>query len=131
MLDFIIIFLIALTIFLVLDGIWLGFIAKNMYKKKIGHLMAEKPRWLVAAVFYLFFITGLSFFVIQEAVNLESIIFAMGGGAFFGALTYSTYDLTNLATLKKWPVSMAVIDIIWGSFLSAAVAVLTYLVIMI
>ena len=104
-------YIIALVVFTVIDMVWLLFISKKLYKEKIGHLMADKVNIPAAAVFYLLFIAALVFFVISPAVDRQSVLYALGAGAFFGLVAYGTYDLTNLATLRDWPVSLTVIEI--------------------
>lgn len=128
MIQLLAIWAVAFGIFLILDGLWLGLIAKKTYQNKIGHLMSEKPNWIAAIVFYILFIFGLGFFVIQPAITTQSISYAILAGLFFGAITYGTYDLTNLATLKRWPFSLTVIDILWGSVLCSLVSLFTYLI---
>lgn len=128
MLDYLKLWAVAFGIFLVLDAVWLGVVAKKMYSKNIGHLMAEKPKWYAAGVFYLFYIFGLVFFVIEPALSTGSINYAIVAGLLFGAVTYGTYDLTNLATLSKWPLPLTIIDIVWGSVLCTIVSLLTYLI---
>jgi len=119
---------VAFLVFLVLDAIWLGLVAKKMYQKNIGHLMADKPNFVAAIVFYLFYIIGLTFFVIEPAIAAQSITTALFSGLLFGAITYATYDLTNLATLRNWPIRLTVIDIAWGSLLCMSVSLATYLI---
>ena len=119
--------LIAFIIFLLIDILWLGIIAKNLYKNEIGHIMKEKPNWLAAIIFYILFIVGLVYFVIEPAVDKDSFIKALLPGLLFGLITYATYDLTNLATIKNWPLKITFIDLIWGSFLSGATASLSFL----
>lgn len=119
---------IALPVFLAIDLIWLGFIAKNFYKEQIGFLMKNNVNWTAAIIFYLLFIIGLVFFVIEPALSKGSIMHAVVFGALFGLITYATYDLTNLATLKDWPVLVTIVDLIWGAFLSASVSAITYLI---
>lgn len=106
----------------VIDLIWLGVIAKPMYQAGIGHLMAEKPNIVAAMCFYALFPFGLMIFAIlpepAEAGWLHTAVLA----ALFGFFTYATYDLTNLATLKNYPLQLALIDILWGSFVSAVAA---------
>jgi uncharacterized membrane protein len=88
--------------------------------------MSDQVNWPAAILFYLVFIGGLVFFVIQPAIEKQSLTYAIGAGAFLGFLCYATYDLTNLATLKNWPLTITVIDLIWGSVLSASVSAITY-----
>ena len=121
-------YFIAILVFLGIDAIWLMFIAKSFYAKNIGHLLAEKPNLVAAFIFYLLNIIGLVIFAINPAIQKNSLINAIIFGALFGFFTYSTYDLTNLATLKDWPLIVSVIDIIWGTILSATVSGLTYVI---
>lgn len=125
---FLINYLIALTVFFIIDLIWLGLIAKNLYKKEIGFLMKKKPDWAPAIIFYLLFISGLVIFVINPSIEKKDLTQVVILGALFGLITYATYDLTNLATLKKWPIKITIIDLIWGTTLSSLVSVSTYLI---
>lgn len=125
---FIKLFLIALPVFFAIDIIWLSLIAKNFYQNHIGFLMRPDIKWFAAIVFYLIFITGLVIFVIQPSVEKHSWINALLAGALFGFVTYATYDLTNLATLKNWPLLVTVVDLIWGSVLAASVSLITCLI---
>lgn len=121
-------YFIALPVFLGIDAIWLTFIAKNFYAKQIGYLMAKNPNLLAALIFYVIFIAGLVFFVITPALDRKMWTQALLAGAFFGLVTYATYDLTNLATVKDWPLIVTIVDLIWGMFVSAAVSVATYFI---
>ena len=122
--EFISLYAIATAIFVVIDMIWLTLVAKNFYKEKLKHLLAEKASLVPAVAFYLLFIVGLVTFVIKP--NLEvSLGVVMSRGALFGLVTYATYDLTNQATIKKWPVAITVVDLIWGTVLSATICMLT------
>jgi uncharacterized membrane protein len=121
-------YLIALPVFFIIDMAWLVLIAKKFYQVHLGFLMKPEVNWLAAIAFYLLFIAGLVVFVIQPAVEKQSWSNALLAGALFGLVAYATYDLTNLATLKDWPVMVTVIDLIWGSVLAASVSVLTYLI---
>ncbi len=109
----------TLVVFGIVDFIWLGFIAKDLYRNGIGHLMAETPDWGAAVLFYLLFIVGLVFFAVSPALEAGVWQRAALHGALFGFFCYATYDLTNLATLKGWPVSIVVADLLWGAFVSA------------
>lgn len=124
--NFLKIYLVAFFVFLVVDAIWLGLIAKNFYSKEIGFLLKETPNWLAAGVFYLFFIVGVVFFVINPAIEKESIRYLVIAALLFGTITYATYDLTNLATLKDWPLKVTIIDIAWGGVLTLIVSSVTY-----
>lgn len=125
---FIKIYLIALPVFLGIDIIWLGLIAKDFYSKQIGFLMNTNINWTAAIIFYLLFIVGLVLFVIMPALSKKSWQKALLLGALFGLITYATYDLTNLATLKNWPLLVTFIDLLWGTILAASVSVITYFI---
>ena len=125
---FIKLYLIALPIFLILDGLWLGLIAKTFYTKQIGSLFKTDINWTAALIFYLMFIAALILFVINPAIEKESLAHTLLFGALFGLITYATYDLTNLATLKGWPIMVTIVDLIWGSFVTAAVSSITFLI---
>jgi uncharacterized membrane protein len=102
--------------------VWLGVVAKPFYSRNLGFLMRSDVNWGAAILFYLLFITGLVLFVIAPAVEKGSWVRALGYGALFGLITYATYDLTNLATLKHWPVLVTVVDLGWGMVLAGAVS---------
>jgi uncharacterized membrane protein len=121
-------FLIALPVFFAIDMVWLVVVAKNFYQKQIGFLMKPDITWLAAIIFYLLFITGLIIFVITPAMVKQSWVHALLYGALFGLVTYATYDLTNLATVKDWPLLVTAVDLVWGSVLAASVSVITYLI---
>jgi uncharacterized membrane protein len=125
---FIRLFLIALPAFFVIDMIWLVLVAKKFYSQQIGFLMRPDIVWPAAIIFYLLFIAALVVFVISPAVEKHSWTHALIYGAFFGLVTYATYDLTNLSTLKDWPILVTVVDLIWGMVLAASVSVVTYLI---
>jgi uncharacterized membrane protein len=125
---FIRLYLIAFPVFFIIDIIWLVFVAKNFYKEQIGFLMKPDVNWTAAIIFYLLYIAGIVTFVITPAVEKHSWIHALLFGALFGLITYSTYDLTNLATIKDWPVLVTIVDLIWGMVLSASISVITYLI---
>ncbi len=115
-------YLITLPVFFAIDMIWLGLVAKNFYSQHIGYLMAKTPNWTAAIIFYLLFIAGLVYFVISPALEQKSWTMVLLTGAFFGLITYATYDLTNLATIDKWPLIVTIVDLIWGMTLSALVS---------
>jgi len=125
---FIKLFLIALPVFFVIDMVWLVLVAKKFYQEQIGFLMKPDINWFAAIIFYLLFITGLVIFVISPAVEKHSWTHALLFGALFGLITYATYDLTNLATLKDWPLFVTVVDLIWGAFLASSISVITYFI---
>jgi uncharacterized membrane protein len=108
---------ITFVIFLILDGVWLGVISPGLYQEHIGHLLAEEVNWPAAALFYLLFIAGLVFFAIKPSLLQNSWKAALRNGAFFGLICYATYDLTNHATMRDWPLLITVIDLLWGTFI--------------
>jgi uncharacterized membrane protein len=127
---FVKLFFIALPVFFVIDMAWLVLVAKKFYQQQIGFLMKPDINWLAAIIFYLLFIAGLVLFVISPAVEKHSWVHALIFGALFGLISYATYDLTNLATLKDWPVIVTVVDLIWGTVLASAISVITYFIAM-
>lgn len=126
--DFIIRYLIAGALFAVIDGIWLSFVANKLYRSQLGSLLLDKPNLPAAIVFYLVFLVGLVVFVINPAMQSNDWKVAAGLGALFGFVTYATYDLTNLATLKGYPLTITVVDMLWGTILTASVSVLAFLI---
>lgn len=122
-------FLIILGVFLVLDIVWLTVIAKKLYRKHLGFIMSDKPKYIAAFVFYAIFVLGILVFVVNPALQKADVWYALGFGALFGLITYATYDLTNLATLKNWPINITIIDLAWGTTVSALTSVLSYLII--
>jgi len=121
-------FLIALPVFFIIDMVWLVLIAKKFYSEQIGFLMRPDINWFAAVTFYLLFVAGLVIFVISPALEKHSWVHALLFGALFGLITYATYDLTNLATLKDWPVLVTVVDLIWGTVLASSISVITYFI---
>jgi uncharacterized membrane protein len=125
---FIKLFFTALVVFFAIDMVWLVLVAKNFYREQIGFLMKPDVNWTAAIIFYLLFIAGLVTFVISPAILKNSWVHALLFGALFGLITYATYDLTNLATLKDWPVLVTLVDLAWGMVVSASVSLVTYLI---
>jgi uncharacterized membrane protein len=117
--DFAKCYLLALVGLLVLDGIWLGCVAWPFYRSQIGFLLSESPNWAAAGVFYLLFTVGLVVFVVSPSLRGGSVSLAVLRGGFFGLVCYATYDLTNLATVKGWPLLVTVVDLVWGTVLTA------------
>jgi len=121
-------YFLATSIFFVIDMIWLGLVARNFYAEQIGFLLKKDVNWIAALIFYFLFVAGLTVFVIQPAIEKNSVISALVMGGFFGLVTYATYDLTNLATMKNWPLLITVVDLVWGTTLGAVVSSLTVLI---
>ena len=112
----------TVIVMVALDMLWLGVVAKSMYQEGIGHLMAEGPNVGVAVLFYLLYALGVVIFVVVPNHNGSSWATTLTMGALFGFFAYATYDLTNLATLRQWPLGLSLIDIGWGTLVSAASA---------
>jgi uncharacterized membrane protein len=121
-------YFIALPVFFAIDMIWLGLVAKDFYRNQIGFLLKENVNWVAAISFYLLFIVGVVFFVVMPALEKGSWMYALLVGALFGFITYATYDLTNLATTKDWPLLVTLVDLAWGAVLSASVSIVTFLI---
>lgn len=119
-------YLIALPVFLIIDAIWLGFIARNLYQEQIGFLMKSDVNWIATISFYLLFILGLVVFVVSPALQAGQWSRALLLGILFGLVTYATYDLTNLATIEGWPLTVTIIDLVWGMFIASSVSTITY-----
>lgn len=120
-------YLITLPIFFGMDLLWLGLVAKTFYANQIGFLMKSNINWVAGILFYLLFIAGLVVFVISPALEKHSLIQVILMGAFLGLISYATYDLTNLATIKDWPILITIVDLAWGMILSASVSTAAYL----
>ena len=116
-------FLVAL---IAIDLIWLLGIAKNLYRNEMGDLMASEPKLLAGLAFYLLYALGACIFVIVPALSKQSWIYALQYGALFGLFCYMTYDLTNLAVVRNFPMQLAFVDIAWGSFVTALCAGFAY-----
>lgn len=126
MLEFLKLFAVAFAVFIVIDLLWLGIVARKLYKKYLGYIMADNVRWVPALIFYVIFIAGLTYFALLNATSWTD---ALLNGAILGFLAYATYDLTNLSTLKGWPIEVTIIDLIWGTSLGALVATITFLLV--
>ena len=122
-------YLLALVVFAAIDMVWLLIIAKNLYRDKIGFLMADRINVPAAVIFYLLYIVAIVFFAVEPALAKGSISYAIQAGALFGLVAYATYDLTNLATLKDWPLSITIADLLWGTFITGTTATLTFMII--
>jgi len=121
-------YLIALPVFFAIDFIWLALVARKFYVAQLGILMKTNINWTAAIIFYLLFIVGLIIFAIAPAVEKKSLTHALFMGGLFGFFAYATYDLTNLATLKNWPLSITIVDMIWGTILAALVSSITFII---
>jgi uncharacterized membrane protein len=125
---YILLWLVTIPVFFLIDLVWLGVVARDFYRSQIGSLMADPIVWWAAILFYLLSIAGIILFAVAPAIDARRWTRALALGAAFGFFTYMTYDLTNLATLAAWPVTLVVVDIAWGTVLSGTVATVSYLV---
>jgi uncharacterized membrane protein len=120
------VYAITLPIFFGIDLVWLSVVARNFYRQHLGHLLSAQVNWGAAILFYLLFIAGIVFFAVRPALEAGGATRALLNGALFGLCAYATYDLTNQATMKDWPLIVTVVDLAWGVVLTAAVACLSY-----
>lgn len=121
-------YLVMAGILLILDLIWIGIIAREFYRNGLGSLMAENVNMAAAFGFYLIYSIGLFVFVVQPALAGGDWQKAAMMGAMFGLVAYATYDLTNLAVVKGFPLNIAVVDMAWGAGVSAVTAAFTVLI---
>jgi uncharacterized membrane protein len=115
-------FFISVPVFFVIDMLWLGVVARSLYVKYLGYIMAEQTKWGSAIIFYLLFVAGVVYFATWPALQGGSIVKAIINGALIGFLAYMTYELTNHAVIADWPWQIVIIDILWGTFLGAFVS---------
>jgi len=118
----------ALTVpvFFIIDLFWLGVVARGFYQKNLKYILSPNVNWTAAIIFYLMYIAGILIFAVLPGVAKDSVRHAALWGALFGFFTYATYDLTNLALLKDWPLNIVVVDILWGVVLCTVVATLSF-----
>ena len=121
------VYLLTFAGFLAIDMVWLVVVARGFYRERLGFLLSDQPNWWAAISFYLLFVVGLLVFVIVPAMEAGSLRKALLLGAFFGLVTYATYDLTNHATIKNWPWIVTLVDMTWGAVLATTVSCIGYL----
>jgi len=112
----------AAVSFLALDALWLGVVAQKLYQREFGSMLLEKPNMVAAAAFYALYLVGVVVFAVKPALESGGWTRALLQGALFGLVAYATYDLTNLATLKGFPVRVVAPDLVWGALVTAAAA---------
>jgi uncharacterized membrane protein len=127
-LKYVLLYLATVPVFFAIDLVWLGLVARDFYRDQLGPLMADQILWPVAILFYLLFIAGLIIFAVAPALERGGRTRALVLGAAFAFFAYATYDLTNLATLRDWPATLAVVDIAWGTVLGGTVATVSFLI---
>lgn len=121
-------YLLTIPVFFVIDMIWLGYVARSFYKTRLDHLLSPEVNWPAALLFYFVYIVGILFFAVRPGLEAGSLARTCLYGALFGFFTYATYDLTNLATLRDWPLAVVGVDIAWGTLLSTLVGSGSYLI---
>ncbi len=126
--DYIKLYIATLIAFFVIDMVWLGLIARTLYRNYLGFLLASTTNWFAVILFYLLFILGILVFVVLPGLQDNSLKATLLRAMLFGLVTYATYDLTNLATVKNWPVLITVIDLAWGTILSVLVSYISFMV---
>ncbi|EAG8908436.1 DUF2177 family protein [Listeria monocytogenes] len=127
MVQFLKLFLTSAVVFLVFDLFWLLVASKKMYQQFIGDLMGD-VRLAPAVIFYFIYVVGVTFFVLLPGTEKGSLGYTILAGALFGLVCYATYDLTNLATLKDWPITMTIIDLVWGTAVTTVTSVIVYFI---
>ncbi|MEI6201662.1 MAG: DUF2177 family protein [Enhydrobacter sp.] len=120
-------YLAALVALSIVDALWLGFISRDFYKARLGQLLLDQPVWSVAILFYLIHAAAISVFPVPMALNAGSWTSAVLYGALFGFFAYSVYDITNLATLRGWPMAVSLVDLAWGTVATAIASTASYL----
>jgi uncharacterized membrane protein len=119
-------YLLTVPVFFIIDLIWLGVVAKHYYQKNLNYILSPNVNWTAAIIFYLIYIAGILIFAVLPGIAKDSLRHAAVWGALFGFFTYATYELTNLALLKDWPLNIVIVDILWGVVLCSAVATLSF-----
>ena len=119
---------ITTLIFFAIDMLWIGLIARSFYREKLGFILSTEVNWPAAIVFYLLYIGGILYFAVLPALREHHWQTAVMQGAVLGLLCYATYDLTNMATIKNWPLVVVIVDMLWGVVLTGSVALVSYLI---
>ncbi len=122
-------YLVALVVLAILDGLWLGVVSREFYKARLGQMLLDRPVWSIALLFYLVHAAGIAVFAVPPAVNAGTWVSALLYGGAFGFCVYAAYDLTNLATLRGWPMAVSALDLAWGTVATAAATVVAFLVV--
>lgn len=121
-------YLLTVPVFFLIDMTWLGVIAKNFYAQQLSSFLTKNVNWTAAIIFYLLYIVGIVYLAVLPGLEKRSVITVILNAIVFGGLAYATYDLTNLATLKNWPLPIVLIDIAWGIVLTTVVSTISYFI---
>ncbi|MDB5486478.1 MAG: hypothetical protein JWQ58_193 [Reyranella sp.] len=122
-------YFVALVVLAILDALWLGVVSREFYKARLGQMLLDKPVWSVAILFYLVHAAGIAVFAVPLALNVGTWISALAYGGLFGFCVYAAYDLTNLASLRGWPMAISAVDLVWGTVATAAATLLAFQVV--
>lgn len=122
-------YLAALATLAILDALWLGVVSREFYKARLGQLLLDQPLWWAAILFYLIHAAGIAVFAVPPAVAASTWTAAALYGTLFGFCVYAAYDLTNLATLRGWPMAVSLVDLAWGAAVTAAATFVAFLVV--
>jgi uncharacterized membrane protein len=125
--SFFVCYLAALATLAVLDALWLGVVSREFYKARLGQMLLDQPLWWAAILFYLIHAAGVAVFAVPPAMTAGTWTAAVLYGAFFGFCVYAAYDLTNLATLRGWPMAVSLVDLAWGAVVTAAATLVAFL----
>jgi uncharacterized membrane protein len=128
MIRFLILYLIAAAVFFAIDMLWLGLVAKKFYREQLAFILSEQVNWAAAIIFYAIYLAGVLHFAVLPGLKEQNVLLALLQGAALGFLCYATYDLTNMATIAKWPLKIVLVDILWGTFLTGMVSLLSYVI---
>ncbi len=122
-------YLVALVVLAIVDGIWLGVVSREFYKARLGHMLLDQPIWGVAILFYLIHAAGIAVFAVPPSLSAGTWTSALLYGGLFGFCVYAAYDITNLATLRGWPMAVSAVDLVWGAVATAIATLVTYFVV--
>lgn len=122
-------YLVALVTLAILDALWLGVVGREFYKARLGQMLLDKPIWSIAILFYLIHAAGIAIFAVPLALNAGTWTGALLYGGLFGFCVYAAYDITNLATLRGWPMAVSAVDLAWGAVATAAATLVAFLVV--
>lgn len=126
MTDYLKLYVLTIPVFFIVDMLWLGVLAKRFYRRHLQFIMSKEVNWIAAVSFYLIYVAGIIFFAVRPALAARSLGQAALLGALFGLVTYATYDLTNMATIRGWPIVIVVVDIVWGVCLCTLVSAASF-----
>lgn len=119
-------YLLTAVVFFAIDMLWLGWLARDFYREKLAFVLSNETNWAAAIIFYLMYIGGILYFAVVPGLRAGDWQTALLNGALFGFFCYATYDLTNMATIREWPLIVVIVDIIWGMVLTGTVAFAGY-----